>query len=214
MFTGLIEDTGRVAAFERRGAAGLLRIETTLPVNEIAVGDSVAVNGACLTVTVKGNASLSFDVSPESLAGTTTGSLRPGSIVNLERALRLGDRMGGHIVTGHIDCIGKLARISETSGNRVLEINLPAESARYLVTKGSVAVNGISLTVNKVTSSGFSVNIIPHTQTSTTLDTLKPGNEVNIETDIIGKYVERLTQPWKTGNGLAMKTLAENGFLK
>lgn len=212
MFTGLIEATGRVAAFERSGRAGVLRIETSLPIAEIAIGDSVAVNGACLTVTTKREQLLSFDVSPESLTATTLGSLRPGNIVNLERALRLGDRMGGHIVTGHIDCIGRLARSSEASGNRVLEFSLPAESARYLVAKGSVAINGISLTVNTVTATGFSVNIIPLTQTATTLSSLKTGDQVNIETDIIGKYVERLTQPWKSGGGLSMKTLAENGF--
>lgn len=213
MFTGLIEDTGRVAGFERRGAAGLLRVETALPVAEIAIGDSIAVNGACLTVTVKRDTILTFDVSPESLSGTTLGSLRSGSIVNLERALRLGERLGGHIVTGHIDCIANLAGMSTVSGNRVLEFTLPVENARYLVTKGSVAVNGISLTVNTVTAHGFSVNIIPLTQTETTLASLKPGDPVNIETDIIGKYVERLTQPWKAGGGLTMKTLAESGFL-
>jgi len=173
----------------------------------------VAVNGACLTVTAKREAALTFDVSPETLTSTTIGGLQSGQSVNLERALRLGDRMGGHIVTGHIDCIGKLARSSETSGNRVLEFSLTPEHARYLITKGSVAINGISLTVNKVTASGFSVNIIPLTQTATTLTNLKIGDAVNIETDIIGKYVERLTAPWKPGGGLSMKTLAENGFM-
>ena len=213
MFTGLIESTGRVAAFERRGRAGLLRIETTLPLSGIAIGDSIAVNGACLTVTARGAGSLTFDVSPESLDGTTIGSLASGSPVNLERALCLGERMGGHIVTGHIDCVARLSRTFETSGNRVLEFTLPAENARYLVTKGSVAINGISLTVNTVTPISFSVNIIPLTRTSTTLASLRVGDSVNIETDIIGKYVERLIQPWKAGDGLTMKTLAENGFL-
>ena len=213
MFTGLIETIGRVTACDRRGAAAVLTVTASLPVAEISIGDSVAVNGACLTVTAKREAALTFDVSPESLAGTTIGSLRSGQSVNLERALRLGDRMGGHIVSGHIDCIGMLARMSETSGNRVLEFSLPPEHARCLITKGSVAINGISLTVNTVTPVGFSVNIIPLTQSSTTLAALKIGDEVNIETDIIGKYVERLTAPWKQGGGLNMKTLAENGFL-
>jgi riboflavin synthase len=213
MFTGLIETVGRITSCERRGAAAVLTVSCNLPVSEIAIGDSVAVNGACLTVTAKRDAALTFDVSPETLASTTFAKLRSGHSVNLERALRLGDRMGGHIVSGHIDCIGKLARSSENSGNRVLEFNLPAEHARYLITKGSVAINGISLTVNTVTSIGFSVNIIPLTQLSTTLTALKIGDVVNIETDIIGKYVQRLTQPWKSEGNLSMKTLAENGFI-
>jgi riboflavin synthase len=213
MFTGLIETVGRITSCERRGAAAVLTVSYNLPVSEITIGDSVAVNGACLTVTAKRDAALTFDVSPETLASTTFANLRSGHSVNLERALRLGDRMGGHIVSGHIDCIGKLARSSETSGNRVLEFNLPPEHARYLITKGSVAINGISLTVNTVTSIGFSVNIIPLTQLSTTLTALKIGDEVNIETDIIGKYVQRLTQPWKSEGNLSMKTLAENGFI-
>lgn len=213
MFTGLIETIGRVMTCESRGAAALLTVTSTLPVSEIAVGDSVAVNGACLTVTATREAALTFDVSPESLSTTTLGSLRGGHSVNLERALRLGDRMGGHIVTGHIDCIGRLTRMSETSGNRLLEFTLSPDYARYLIHKGSVAINGISLTVNNVTTDSFSVNIIPLTQTATTLDRLKTGDAVNIETDIIGKYVERLTSPWKPGGSLSMKTLAENGFI-
>lgn len=213
MFTGLIEDTGRVVGFDRSGRAGLLRVKSSLPLDEIAIGDSVAVNGACLTVTRKLDGVLTFDVSPESLSATTLGSLISGSMVNLERALRLGDRMGGHIVTGHVDCIGHLARMVETSQHHVLEFTLPSESARYLVAKGSVTINGISLTVNTVTQKGFSVTIIPHTLEHTTLHTLRPGDQVNIETDIIGKYVERLTQPWKGSSGLTMKSLAENGFL-
>jgi riboflavin synthase len=213
MFTGLIESIGRVTACERRGAAAVLTVAATLPLSEIAIGDSVAVNGACLTVTAKRDAALTFDVSPESMNSTTIGALRSGQSVNLERAMRLGDRMGGHIVTGHIDCIGRLARTSEIDRNRVLEFSLSPEYALYLITKGSVAINGISLTVNSVTANGFSVNIIPLTQTSTTLTSLKVGDEVNIETDIIGKYVERLTAPWKQTGGLSIKTLAENGFM-
>lgn len=212
MFTGLIEDRGRVTAFERRGEAGLLRVETAIPLAEIAIGDSVAVNGACLTVIAMGERSLSFDVSPETITRTTYRSLRAGAGVNLERALCLGERLGGHIVTGHIDCCGKLARMETRSGNRILEFTLPPAQARFLVEKGSVAIDGISLTVNEVSGAGFSVNIIPHTFARTTLAGLRPGDEVNIETDIIGKYVERLTQPWRSG-GLTMRTLAENGFL-
>ena len=213
MFTGLIEDTGRLATIERRGEAGFLRVETALPVSEIATGDSIAVNGACLTVTGCAGNILTFDVSPESFSRSTIGALRTGCSVNLERALKLGDRLGGHIVTGHVDCIASLARSQETAGNRVLNFTLPPASTRYLVEKGSVTIDGISLTVNSVGSDGFSVNIIPLTFSRTTLSKLRVGDKVNIETDIIGKYVERLLQPWKQGAGLSMKTLAENGFV-
>lgn len=213
MFTGLIETTGRVTIFNRRGEAGLLTVQSQLPAAEIAIGDSIAVNGACLTVTEKGNDTVTFDVSPESIDRTTIGNLRSGSRVNLERALKLGDRLGGHIVSGHIDCCGRLSRSETRSGNHLLQFTLPAGQARYLVEKGSVTIDGISLTVNTVSPDGFSVNIIPHTFVSTTLEQLRTGDAVNIETDIIGKYVERLTAPWKSGGGLSIKTLAENGFL-
>jgi len=213
MFTGLIEDTGLVVSFHRRGEAGVLVVETALPAADIAIGDSVAVNGACLTVTASSLRTLTFDVSPESISRATVGTLRNGSRVNLERALRLGDRLGGHIVSGHVDCAGRLTRSENRSGNHQLQFTLPPEHARYLVEKGSVTIDGISLTVNAVSQDGFSVSIIPHTYSSTTLGQLKVGDRVNIETDIIGKYVERLTSPWKSGGGLSMKTLAENGFI-
>lgn len=213
MFTGLIEDTGRVATFHRTGEAGILVVETALPTAEIAIGDSVAVNGACLTVTARSKNTLSFDVSPESMSRTLIGKLCSGTRVNLERALRMGDRLGGHIVSGHIDCPGKLTRSEFTSGNHQLNFTLPAAHTRYLVEKGSVTIDGISLTVNAVSRDSFSVNIIPHTYSNTTLGQLKIGDQVNIETDIIGKYVERLTAPWKPDGGLSMKTLAENGFI-
>ena len=213
MFTGLIEDIGRIAAFERRAGAGVLRVNTSLPLQDIALGDSIAVNGACLTVTSKSTSTLTFDVSPESLSSTTLGTLAPGSSVNLEQALRLGARMGGHMVTGHIDCLARLSRLQTVSGNKVLDFTLPVASLRYLVPKGSVAIDGISLTVNTVSNDGFSVNIIPHTFSRTTLAAVAIGQTVNIETDIIGKYIEKMILPWKPGGGLSMQTLAENGFL-
>jgi riboflavin synthase len=213
MFTGLIEDTGRVASFHHRGEAGVLIVETALPTGEIAIGDSVAVNGACLTVTAKNERTLTFDVSPESMSRTLIGKLGSGSRINLERALRLGDRLGGHIVSGHVDCTGRLTRSENRSGNFQLYFNLPSDHARYLVEKGSVTIDGISLTVNTVSRDGFSVNIIPHTYSTTTLGQITIGDTVNIETDIIGKYVERLTSPWKSEGGLSMNTLAENGFI-
>lgn len=213
MFTGLIEDTGLVQNFHRRGEAGLLEVESSLPNAEISIGDSLAVNGACLTVTANGNRVVTFDVSPESIARTTIGRLRSGNRVNLERALKMGDRLGGHIVSGHIDCCGHLTRIESRSGNRQMHFSLPLEQSRYLVEKGSVTIDGISLTINALSKDGFSVNVIPHTFANTTLEQIRNGDEVNIETDIIGKYVERLLKPWKTGGDLSMRSLAENGFI-
>jgi riboflavin synthase len=213
MFTGLIESLGTVVSFTRSSAAAILSVSTTLPAEEFRVGDSVAVNGICLTVTGTASGVLSFDVSPETIARSSFESLRAGDRVNLERALRAGDRLGGHIVTGHIDCCGRLSKIEHTSGCYVLTFTLPGNHARYLVEKGSVAIDGISLTVNDVSSEGFTVTIIPHSFANTTLSGIRPGNRVNIETDILGKYVEKLAQPYKAGSGLSMKTLAENGFL-
>lgn len=213
MFTGLIEDVGRITAFERKGSAAVLGVSSALPVDDVAIGDSVAVNGACLTVISKNRDIISFDISPETISSTTFDKIRVGNRVNLERAMRLGDRLGGHIVTGHIDCIATLSKTAISSANRILEFTMPTEHARYLVRKGSVTIDGISLTVNNVSSYGFAVNIIPLTQKKTTLDDLKTGDHVNIETDIIGKYVERITQPWTNQSGLSMKTLAENGFI-
>jgi riboflavin synthase len=213
MFTGLIEDIGQVASFQRRGAAGVLTVETALVTADCAIGASVAVNGACLTVIDRSPRTLTFDVSPESISRTTIGKLTSGCRVNLERALRLGDRLGGHIVSGHVDCAGTLNRSENRSGNHQLQFSLPSADARYLVEKGSVTIDGISLTVNAVSQDGFAVNIIPHTFTNTTLTHLAVGDTVNIETDIIGKYVERLTAPWTSTGGLSLKTLAENGFI-
>ncbi|QEM67904.1 riboflavin synthase [Geobacter sp. FeAm09] len=213
MFTGLIEDLGTVASFRRSAKAAVLGIATALPVDGIALGDSVAVNGICLTVTSISGTVLTFDVSPETISKSTFDTLKTGDKVNLERALRMGDRLGGHIVTGHVDCCGMLARIEQASGYHVLSFTLPAEFGRYLVKKGSVAINGISLTVNEVSGDGFTVTVIPHSFATTTLAGLAPGGRVNIETDILGKYIERLAQPWKDSGGLSMKTLAENGFL-
>lgn len=215
MFTGLIEATGRISGFERQGSAGILCLATTLPLQEIALGDSIAVNGVCLTVTQKAESTICFDVSPESITRTTIGNLRSGDVVNLERALRLGDRLGGHIVSGHIDCIGVLRQRETVSGNAVLGFAMPTAYSRYLVEKGSITIDGISLTVNTVVDDGFSVNIIPHTAEKTTLHSLKTGGRVNLETDILAKYVERLLKPAESAvkSGLTMKTLAENGFL-
>jgi riboflavin synthase len=215
MFTGLIEEVGCVASLVRRGQAAVLVVTCGLPAAETRLGDSIAVSGACLTVTAIGAGRFTFDVSAETLARTTFSTLAPGMPVNLERAVRLGDRLGGHLVTGHIDCVATLSGRRDESDNITMSFRLPHEYSRYLVTKGSVTVDGISLTVNSVSADGFTVNIIPHTADMTTLRLRKPGDRVNIETDIIGKYVERLlgTQPADGDEGLTLATLVRNGFV-
>lgn len=214
MFTGLIEDVGRVVRLERRGSSASLTVATALPADGFRLGDSVAVNGVCLTVVAMKGDSLSFDVSPETLDTSSLGRLAPGGLVNLERALRLSDRLGGHIVTGHIDCVATVSGRREESGNIIFDFQLPQEGTRYIVPKGSVAIDGISLTVNVVTASGFSVNIIPHTAEMTTLRLRHPGDVVNIETDIIGKYVERLLgrDAGEPSRGVSLETLMRSGF--
>ncbi|MDD3293809.1 MAG: riboflavin synthase [Geobacteraceae bacterium] len=215
MFTGLIEDVGRVAALAPMGAGARLMVFTGLPLEDIRLGDSIAVNGVCLTVVESGEGLFSFDVSPETMERTTFRTLRPGAAVNLERALRIGDRLGGHLVSGHVDCIAVIRERRESSGNILFSFRLPGRFARYCIEKGSVAIDGISLTINSVSADGFSVNIIPHTGNRTTLSSRKPDDEVNIETDVIGKYVERLLggEHRDGGKGVSLELLAKSGFL-
>jgi len=215
MFTGLIEDVGTVQKLERRGRAAKLTVATALPCGEFSPGDSVAVNGVCLTVTAIAPPLLTFDVSPETLHASGLGRISPGDRVNLERAMKLSGRLGGHIVTGHIDGTAVVAGRREESGNILFSFSLPPEKCRYVIAKGSVAIDGISLTVNSVAADSFSVNIIPHTAGMTTLQMRKPGDLVNIETDILGRYVERLlagSVPLPGSGGISMQKLMENGF--
>lgn len=213
MFTGLIEEVGKVAGLERRGSAARLAVVASFPPAEVRLGDSIAVSGVCLTVVGMDGGTFIFDVSPETVERTAFRRLKSGSAVNLERALRLSDRLGGHIVTGHVDCVAAVAERREVTGNIVFAFRIPREFARYLVGKGSVAIDGISLTVNTVSDDGFTVNVIPHTAEQTTLKGKRPGDEVNIETDIIGKYVERLLSVKGEGGGVTLDLLAKNGFL-
>lgn len=193
MFTGLVEDVGTVARADRRSDALVLAIRPRkLPVGELALGESVCHDGACLTVTEVGRETFSVLAGAETLARTTLGGLRVGKRVNLERSLRVGDRMGGHWVTGHIDDTGELAVRRDLGANLVLGFRAKPQLLRYIVEKGSIAIAGVSLTVNSVDAESFSVAIIPHTRDHTTLGELSIGDRVNLEVDILAKHVEKL----------------------
>jgi len=187
MFTGLIEDLGKVIDISVSSKGAKLVVETKL--SDIKIGDSVAVNGACLTVTeIRGN-KYSFDVSPETLKRTNLGLLKRGDYVNLERALKVGDRLGGHIVQGHVDFTSKIKSLKFLGEHYELVIEIPNDWVSYIVEKGSIAIDGISLTVNYIRNNSVYINIIPHTYERTNLKFRKNGDLVNVETDIIGKYV-------------------------
>ena len=193
MFTGLVEDVGTVARADRRSDALVLAIRpSVIPLTELVVGESVCHDGACLTVTDVGRDSFSVLAGAETLARTTLGNLRVGKRVNLERSLEVGDRLGGHWVTGHIDGTGELAARRDLGSNLVLVVRAVPALLKYIVEKGSIAIAGVSLTVNAVDAETFSVAIIPHTRDMTTLGDLAIGDRVNLETDILAKHVEKL----------------------
>ena len=189
MFTGLIEDLGKIAALRLRNGSAVMTVQTKLPVRRMAMGASIAVNGACLTVVKKLKNAFTVDVSPETLACTNLSTLRPRSLVNLEQPMRLNERLGGHLVTGHIDGVGTIAAMEKQGEFTIFSFRVAKELGRLLVAKGSVAVDGISLTVNQCRREGFSVAIIPFTLQHTNLQERRVGDRVNIETDLIGKYV-------------------------
>jgi len=193
MFTGLVEDVGTIVRADRRSDALVLAVRPArIAVSELAVGASVCHDGACLTVTETNRETFSVLAGAETLARTTLGGLRVGGKVNLERALRVGDRLGGHWVTGHVDGVGELASRRDAGANLVLALRAPQTLLRYVVEKGSIAVAGVSLTVNAVDGETFSIAIIPHTRDHTTLGELAVGGAVNLEVDILAKHVEKL----------------------
>jgi riboflavin synthase len=213
MFTGLVEGVGEITEMRRMAEGLRLAVAPPFPVTELALGESVSVSGACLTVVkVEGRAFL-VEVSPETLARSTLSAKKVGDRVNLERALRLGDRLGGHLVTGHVDGLGILRERKAGPEHLVLSFEMPAPLAPLVIEKGSIAVDGVSLTVNAVSDHTFTVNIIPFTAKDTTLADLKVGDRVNLETDIIGKYVARLMGPHLAKSGLTEEFLARHGFL-
>jgi riboflavin synthase len=195
MFTGIVTDIGTIAAAERQGDLRV-RVTTTYPTDEIDLGASIACSGVCLTVVDKAPGWVAFDVSGETISRTADGQWTQGRTLNLERALRLGDELGGHIVTGHVDGIGTVARIAEEGGSHRVTIAAGHELAPYVAPKGSITVDGVSLTVNAVrdTAEGveFDLNIIPHTAAVTTFGALQPGQAVNLEIDVLARYLQRM----------------------
>jgi riboflavin synthase len=197
MFTGIVEEAGIVQSIQRKSRAIALTVRSKVCSRDVKIGDSISVNGCCLTatqITAKGKEKLlHFDLLQETWDRTNFAQVQPGSIVNMERSLRPSDRLGGHFVTGHIDGVGKISRWERSGADYVLEINAPPAIMRYVIFKGSIAVDGISLTVASVSKSKFGLWIIPHTYEVTTLRERKVGDLINLEADLLGKYVERFT---------------------
>lgn len=192
MFTGIVQDVGRIHSLEQRGGDVRLVIATNLELSQVRIGDSICVSGCCLTAVELSGQAFTADVSRETLNLTTLGELRAGSLVNLEPALRAGDALGGHLVSGHVDGVAHIISLSSDARSTRVSIGVPAALARFIAPKGSVAIDGVSLTVNEVESSSFGVNLIPHTQLVTTLGALREGTRVNLEVDQVARYVARL----------------------
>lgn len=191
MFTGIVEERGSV----REAGAGRLVVGCRTVMEDSTPGSSVAVNGVCLTVVARGANDLAFDLSPETLSRSSLGRLRPGDPVNLERALTLASRLGGHLVQGHVDGVGEVTGIErDPDGGTLLTLRVPEGLLRYVVEKGSIAVDGVSLTVAAMSGNGVRVALVPHTLAVTTFNTLVPGDLVNLEVDVISRYVERMTE--------------------
>ena len=215
MFTGIIEELGEVKNIQRSSQSIILTIKADEILEDIKLGDSIATNGVCLTVTDFNEREFEVDVTPETMRKSSLGKLSIRDEVNLERALRLKDRLGGHIVSGHIDGTGKISERRREDNAILITITPEAELMKYIIAEGSIAVDGISLTVAKLNQDSFTVSIIPHTNEVTTLSHKKVGNIVNLETDMIGKYVERMMEfEDEQGNtDVDMKKLRDNGFL-
>jgi riboflavin synthase len=215
MFTGIIENKAKVLRIEFRGQEKKLILELPFDLTDVQLGDSINVNGACLTVVGKKGQTIELDLSPETLQKTTLAKVKEGDKVNIERALRLSDRLGGHIVTGHIDGIGAIKERIQERDFLHLRIRIPQSVSRYVVQKGSIAIDGISLTVNEYKGEEISLTLIPYTLEKTTLINKKVGDEVNVETDILGKYVEKmLGREGEKPKGIDLSFLKEHGFIE
>jgi riboflavin synthase len=212
MFTGIIEETGRIEKISTERGNLKLRIKASKILDDLKVGDSVNINGACQTVIATDGNSFTVEAVEETLKKTNLGQLKRNDSVNLERALRFSDRLGGHLVSGHVDCVGKIKSIAKSEGSFLYEFELSEKHWAYLVEKGSVAVDGISLTVVEVKKNSFTVAVIPFTLENTTLGTKKTGDLVNIETDLIGKYVERILTSKREKFEITEEWLKEKGW--
>ncbi len=194
MFTGIIEDLGSVESLKLQSKGGVIKLRTSMPTAKIKLGESIAVSGVCLTVVAKSRGRFAMDVSAETLRRSTLGALKPGDRVNLERCLTLDKLLGGHLVAGHIDGVSHVASIRSEGGARLFTFEAPASEARYLVEKGSVALDGVSLTIFSIHGRTFCCELIPHTLKVTTLGARRPGDAVNFESDLLVKYVERILE--------------------
>jgi len=214
MFTGIIENKGKVLRVEFQGQEKKLTLQLPFDLTEVQPGDSININGSCLTVVGKKGQTIELDLSPETLQKTTLAKVKEGDKVNIERALRLSDRLGGHIVTGHIDGIGAITERIQERDFLHLRIRIPQSVSRYVVQKGSIAIDGISLTVNEYRGEEISLTLIPYTLEKTTLINKKVGDEVNVEADILGKYVEKmLDRGGEKPKGIDLSFLKEHGFI-
>jgi riboflavin synthase len=214
MFTGLVEEVGKLVSIHHGAASAKLTIEAPLVAEGTRIGDSVAINGTCLTVVALQGSRLSFEAVPETLSRSSLKRVRAGDGLNLERALAVGQRLGGHFVQGHVDGTGTLLAVTENDNAHILRIGAAPELMRYIIPKGSVALDGISLTMADVAADSFTVWIIPHTYANTTLRDRRIGDALNIENDMLAKYIERLLQARSGGSGgVTMETLASSGFL-
>lgn len=218
MFTGLVQAKGRVERVESRGKETRFTISTD-NMKDYVKGESIAINGACLTVETFSSSFFSCYASAETMSLTNLGKLKPGSLVNCERAMAVGDRLGGHIMSGHVDCKAKVESVKSAGESTCYEISFPEEHGCFVVAKGSVALDGISLTINECGRDYLKVNIIPETSKQTTISQWSPGYEINMETDVIGKYVHQMLTPWNSPKGeepakskMTMAFLRENGF--
>ena len=215
MFTGIIESIGKVQSVEYRGQGKRLTLEFPSDLTDVQLGDSINVNGACLTVVEKKGKIIEFDLSSETIQRTVLGGLKVGDFVNLERALRLTDRLGGHIVTGHIDGIGAIVEKRREADFIHLRVRIPKAISKYVVQKGAIAIDGISLTVNECQEQEVQIALIPFTIEKTTLVEKRVGDRVNIEADILGKYVERLLgQGGRKSKEISFSFLEEHGFIR